>query len=81
MTDNPRARAALFRCLAQIALGYTLQLRPRRKELSFPVLAGILCERGLVRVVKRRDGTRPYVLTRAGHDALVAYQQHGTVTL
>lgn len=67
--------AALQRCLSRIAAGYHTQLGPHAGGLSFAILAGMLCERGLARVVKRRDGTRPYALTQEGKDCLAGMRQ------
>lgn len=68
--------ASLQRCLERIASGYAAQMGPQA-SMSFAILAGMLCERGLVRVVKRRDGTRPYALTAEGQECLRGMRLHG----
>jgi hypothetical protein len=67
--------SALQRTLERIAMGYDSQLGPQAGGLSFAILAGMLAERGLVRVVKRRDGTRPYALTQEGKNCLAGFRQ------
>jgi hypothetical protein len=70
---------ALGRVLERIAAGYQTQLGPQAGGLSFAILAGMLAERGLVRVVRRRDGTRPYAITQEGRNCLAAIRQYGAI--
>lgn len=63
--ENETLSPALVRLLTDIASGYETQTR-RLRGIEFAVLAGMLESRGLVRVVKRRDHTRPYALTVKG---------------
>jgi hypothetical protein len=69
---------ALYRTLERIASGYQAQLGPQAGGLAFAILASMLCERGLVRVVKRHDGTRPYALTEEGKNCLAGFRLHGS---
>jgi hypothetical protein len=68
---------SLRNCLERIALGRAEQLGPRRDGMAFAVLSGMLQERGLVRTVKHRDGTRTYALTRDGRAALAGIRAAG----
>jgi adenine/guanine phosphoribosyltransferase-like PRPP-binding protein len=70
MTVDQQLTAALRRTLEKIAAGYANQLGPQAGGIGFAVLASMLEKRGLVRVVKRRDGTRPYALTAEGRGCL-----------
>lgn len=65
MTDQ-QLTTSLRNCLERIALGKNAQIGPQAGGLTFAVLAGMLEQRGLVRTVKHRDGTRTYALTREG---------------
>ena len=69
--------AALRRVLERIEAGHQAQLGPQAGGLSFAVLAGMLAERGLVRLVKRRDHTQTYTLTKDGKECLAGLRLHG----
>ena len=69
---------ALMRTLEKCAEGPSAQLGPQAGGMAFAVLAGLLEERGLVRLVRHRDHTRTYALTAAGRSALAGYRLHGT---
>lgn len=69
MTDLQLTQS-LRNCLERIALGKTTQLGPQAGGITFAVLAGMLQERGLVRTVRHRDGTRTYALTSEGRRCL-----------
>lgn len=69
VTDQDLTKS-LRNCLERIALGKKVQLGPQGGGITFAVLAGMLEQRGLVRTVKHRDGTRTYALTTEGRGCL-----------
>jgi len=70
MLGDVEFSVSLRNCLERIARGPSEQLGPRPDGLSFAILAGMLQERGIVRTVEHRNGTRTYVLTSEGRACL-----------